>query len=165
MPRRRSAIADRNVTGRCIDLRHRRITHPHRAAGRRPRYKKASRRPPAASTPAPVRRIFGLEPSYGLSATGVGLHVRRHAGTGRLLANRAAAGGFSCPAHRSGGSRLSSASVPPCGYGYSGISQVLLGQWLGLQQFQVSRVETGPPIGIPACMLWFDLPKETLWEH
>ncbi len=33
------------------------------------------------------------------------------AGTGRLLANRTAAGGFRCPAHRSGGSRLSSASI------------------------------------------------------
>ncbi|MGH3670577.1 MAG: helix-turn-helix domain-containing protein, partial [Pseudonocardiaceae bacterium] len=56
-------------------------------------------------------------------------------------------------------------------YGPSGISQGLLGQWLGLQQPQVSRIETGPPIrdldtlvywsrvlGIPAGMLWFDLP-------
>jgi hypothetical protein len=56
-------------------------------------------------------------------------------------------------------------------YGYSGISQGLLGQWLGLQQPQVSRIETGPPIRdldillywarvlrIPAWMLWFDLP-------
>ncbi|MGC1735367.1 MAG: hypothetical protein WA731_22405 [Pseudonocardiaceae bacterium] len=59
-------------------------------------------------------------------------------------------------------------------YGYSGISQGLLGQWLGLQQPQISRVETGPPIRdlntllywaqvmrIPAWMLWFDLPGKT----
>jgi hypothetical protein len=31
-------------------------------------------------------------------------------------------------------------------YGPDGISQTLLGQWLGLRQPQVSRVETGPPI-------------------
>src|SRR5918997_6379993 len=31
-------------------------------------------------------------------------------------------------------------------YGPSGISQTLLGQWLGLRQPQVSRIETGPPI-------------------
>ncbi|MGH3768071.1 MAG: helix-turn-helix domain-containing protein [Pseudonocardiaceae bacterium] len=59
-------------------------------------------------------------------------------------------------------------------YGPGGVSQGLLGQWLGLQQPQVSRIETGPPIrdlntlvywarvlGIPAGMLWFDLPGET----
>lgn len=59
-------------------------------------------------------------------------------------------------------------------HGPSGISQGLLGQWLGLQQPQVSRIETGSPIrdldtlvywarvlGIPAGMLWFDLPGET----
>jgi len=31
-------------------------------------------------------------------------------------------------------------------YGPSGISQTLLGQWLGLRQPQVSQIETGPPI-------------------
>lgn len=59
-------------------------------------------------------------------------------------------------------------------YGPSGISQGLLGQWLGLQQPQISRIETGPPIRdldtlaywarvlrIPAELLWFDLPGET----
>jgi transcriptional regulator with XRE-family HTH domain len=59
-------------------------------------------------------------------------------------------------------------------YGPGGIPQGLLGQWLGLQQPQVSRIETGPPIRdldtlaywarvlrIPAGMLWFDLPGET----
>jgi hypothetical protein len=59
-------------------------------------------------------------------------------------------------------------------YGPGGISQGLLGQWLGVQQPQVSRIETGPPIrdlnklaylarvlGIPAGMLWFDLPGDT----
>lgn len=59
-------------------------------------------------------------------------------------------------------------------YGTGGISQTLLGQWLGLQQPQVSRVETGPPIRdlgtltywaqvlrIPAELLWFRLPAET----
>jgi tetratricopeptide (TPR) repeat protein len=58
-------------------------------------------------------------------------------------------------------------------YGPSGISQTLLGQWLGLRQPQVSRIETGPPIrdldtlvywaqvlGIPAGLLWFRLPDD-----
>lgn len=31
-------------------------------------------------------------------------------------------------------------------YGPDGISQTLLGQWLGLRQPQISRIETGPPI-------------------
>jgi tetratricopeptide (TPR) repeat protein len=57
------------------------------------------------------------------------------------------------------------------GYGAAGISQALLGQWLGLTQAQVSRIEGGPPVrnidslthwarvlGIPAGLLWFDLP-------
>ncbi len=56
-------------------------------------------------------------------------------------------------------------------YGPGGISQALLGQWLGLRQPQVSRIETGPPIlhldtlhhwartlPIPPRMLWFRLP-------
>jgi hypothetical protein len=56
-------------------------------------------------------------------------------------------------------------------YGPSGISQTLLGQWLGLRQPQISRIETGPPIRnldtlaywarvlrIPVELLWFDLP-------
>lgn len=59
-------------------------------------------------------------------------------------------------------------------YGLSGIPQGLLGQWLGLQQPQISRIETGPPIRdldtlaywartlkIPVEMLWFDLPGES----
>jgi transcriptional regulator with XRE-family HTH domain len=59
-------------------------------------------------------------------------------------------------------------------YGPDGITQKLLGQWLGLQQSQISRIETGPPIRdlgtlvywarvlrIPAGALWFDLPGET----
>jgi transcriptional regulator with XRE-family HTH domain len=57
-------------------------------------------------------------------------------------------------------------------YGAAGISQTLLGQWLGLTQAQVSRVENGrQPIKnidtlshwarvlrIPPDLLWFDLP-------
>jgi hypothetical protein len=55
-------------------------------------------------------------------------------------------------------------------YGPDGISQTLLGQWLGLRQPQVSKIETGPPIPyldrlqhwarvlrIPAELLWFRL--------
>ncbi len=56
-------------------------------------------------------------------------------------------------------------------YGEGGIPQRLLGEWLGLSQGQVSRIENGPPIRnldtlaywarvlrIPAHLLWFDLP-------
>ncbi|WP_460404117.1 helix-turn-helix domain-containing protein [Actinophytocola sediminis] len=56
-------------------------------------------------------------------------------------------------------------------FGSGGISQALLGQWLGLTQAQVSRIETGAPVrnidslahwarvlGIPSALLWFDLP-------
>jgi hypothetical protein len=56
-------------------------------------------------------------------------------------------------------------------YGPSGISQTLLGQWLGLRQPQVSRFETGLPLQhldtlrhwartmrVPPELLWFDLP-------
>ena len=59
-------------------------------------------------------------------------------------------------------------------YGPGGISQDLLGQWLGLAQPQVSRIETGAPVRdldtltywvrvlrIPAELLWFRLPGET----
>jgi transcriptional regulator with XRE-family HTH domain len=55
-------------------------------------------------------------------------------------------------------------------YGPGGISQGLLGQWLGVKQPQISKVETGPPIvnldtlrywarvlRIPPELLWFDL--------
>jgi transcriptional regulator with XRE-family HTH domain len=58
-------------------------------------------------------------------------------------------------------------------YGPSGITQTLLGQWLGLSQAQLSRIETGAPIRhldtlchwvrvlrIPAELLWFRLPPE-----
>jgi hypothetical protein len=58
-------------------------------------------------------------------------------------------------------------------YGPDGISQTLLGQWLGLRQPQVSKIETGPPIPhldrlqhwarvlrIPAELLWFRLPED-----
>ncbi len=58
-------------------------------------------------------------------------------------------------------------------YGPSGIPQGLLGQWLGLSQPQVSRIETGPPIRnldtlaywartlrTPPELLWFRLPAE-----
>jgi len=58
-------------------------------------------------------------------------------------------------------------------YGPSGVSQGLLGQWLGLSQPQVSRIENGPPIRnldtlaywartlhIPPELLWFRLPDE-----
>ncbi len=58
-------------------------------------------------------------------------------------------------------------------YGPCGISQTLLGQWLGLRQPQISRIENGPPIHhldtlrhwvrmlhIPAELLWFRLPPE-----
>jgi transcriptional regulator with XRE-family HTH domain len=56
-------------------------------------------------------------------------------------------------------------------YGRDGIPQELLGDWLGLTQAQVSRIENGPPIrnldtlahwarvlGIPPRLLWFRLP-------
>jgi len=59
-------------------------------------------------------------------------------------------------------------------HGPNGISQRLLGQWLGLSQAQVSRIENGPPIRnldtlaywartlhIPAGLLWFRLPGDT----
>jgi len=58
-------------------------------------------------------------------------------------------------------------------YGPDGISQTLLGQWLGMSQPQVSRIENGPPIRnldtlaywartlhIPPEQLWFRLPDE-----
>lgn len=58
-------------------------------------------------------------------------------------------------------------------YGPDGISQTLLGQWIGLRQPQISRIETGPPIRnldtlvywarvlrISAELLWFRLPDE-----
>lgn len=58
-------------------------------------------------------------------------------------------------------------------YGSNGISQTLLGQWLGLHQPQISRIETGPPIRnldtlaywvkvlrIPPRLLWFRLPAD-----
>ncbi|MCA1604100.1 MAG: hypothetical protein LC775_01115 [Acidobacteria bacterium] len=58
-------------------------------------------------------------------------------------------------------------------YGPHGISQTLLGQWVGLRQPHVSQFETGPPIQhldtlrhwarvlrIPAELLWFDMPGE-----
>lgn len=58
-------------------------------------------------------------------------------------------------------------------YGPGGISQTLLGHWMGLRQSQVSRIETGPPIRdldtlaywarvlqIPAPLLWFRLPED-----
>ncbi|MGH3693148.1 MAG: hypothetical protein ACRDRX_03975, partial [Pseudonocardiaceae bacterium] len=56
-------------------------------------------------------------------------------------------------------------------YGPEGITQALLGQWLGLRQPQISRIEVGVPIRnldtlvywarilrIPAELLWFTLP-------
>lgn len=56
-------------------------------------------------------------------------------------------------------------------YGPGGISQTLLGQWMGLRQPHISRIENGPPIRnldtlahwarllrIPPGLLWFDLP-------
>jgi hypothetical protein len=58
-------------------------------------------------------------------------------------------------------------------YGPHGISQTLLGQWLGLRQPQVSRFENGPPrqlldtlqhwartMQIPAELLWFRMPDD-----
>jgi transcriptional regulator with XRE-family HTH domain/tetratricopeptide (TPR) repeat protein len=58
-------------------------------------------------------------------------------------------------------------------YGPDGISQTLLGQWLGMSQPQVSRIENGPPIRnldtlaywartlhIPPELLWFRLPEQ-----
>jgi hypothetical protein len=58
-------------------------------------------------------------------------------------------------------------------YGPGGISQTLLGQWVGLRQPHLSRFETGPPtqhldtlrhwarvLRIPAELLWFDLPGQ-----
>ncbi|MGH8542058.1 MAG: hypothetical protein ACREX3_00075 [Gammaproteobacteria bacterium] len=59
-------------------------------------------------------------------------------------------------------------------YGPHGISQTLLGEWLGLSQAQVSRFETGPPLQyldtlrrwaqvmrVPQELLWFRLPDDT----
>ncbi len=59
-------------------------------------------------------------------------------------------------------------------YGPSGISQTLLGEWIGLRQPHVSRFETGPPtrhldtlqhwarvLRIPSRLLWFDMPGQT----
>lgn len=59
-------------------------------------------------------------------------------------------------------------------YGPAGISQTLLGQWLGLRQPQISRFENGPPLQlldtlqhwarilrIPAYLLWFRMPDHT----
>ena len=56
-------------------------------------------------------------------------------------------------------------------YGRDGVSQELLGTWLGLTQAQVSRIENGPPIRnldtlahwarilqVPPHLLWFKLP-------
>ncbi len=58
-------------------------------------------------------------------------------------------------------------------YGPHGISQTLLGEWLGLSQAQVSRFETGPPLQyldtlrrwaqvmrVPAELLWFRMPED-----
>ncbi|MGH3870046.1 MAG: hypothetical protein ACRDSR_00785 [Pseudonocardiaceae bacterium] len=58
-------------------------------------------------------------------------------------------------------------------YGPDGISQTLLGQWIGRLQPQVSKIETGPPIRdldtlvywarvlkIPSRLLWFRLPED-----
>lgn len=58
-------------------------------------------------------------------------------------------------------------------YRSGGITQTLLGQWVGLRQPHISRIENGPPIvhldtlqrwarvlRIPAALLWFDLPGE-----
>ena len=58
-------------------------------------------------------------------------------------------------------------------YGSDGISQTLLGQWIGLRQPHVSRFETGSPtqhldtlrhwarvLRIPSELLWFDMPGE-----
>ncbi|MER7582347.1 XRE family transcriptional regulator [Kitasatospora sp. NPDC097691] len=57
-------------------------------------------------------------------------------------------------------------------HGPRGVPQSLLGQWLGLTQAQISRIETGPPVtdlvnlvhyarvlGMPAGWLWFSLPE------
>lgn len=58
-------------------------------------------------------------------------------------------------------------------YGRDGITQEILGGWLGLSQPQVSRIETGPPVRnldtlcywartlrIPPHLLWFRLPDD-----
>lgn len=63
-------------------------------------------------------------------------------------------------------------------YGKDGISQEVVGGWLGLTQAQVSRIENGPPVRhldslahwartlrIPACLLWFKLPPGTAAGH
>jgi transcriptional regulator with XRE-family HTH domain len=59
-------------------------------------------------------------------------------------------------------------------YGEGGIPQRLLGEWVGLSQGQVSRIENGPPIRnldtlaywarvlrIPPDLLWFKLPEQS----
>lgn len=56
-------------------------------------------------------------------------------------------------------------------YGPAGVPQSLLGHWLGVQQPQISRIESGPPVKhldtlqhwartlrIPSDLLWFDVP-------
>ncbi|MCA1675198.1 MAG: helix-turn-helix domain-containing protein, partial [Actinobacteria bacterium] len=58
-------------------------------------------------------------------------------------------------------------------YGPTGISQTLLGEWLGMRQPHISRIENGPPVRqldtlqhwagvlrIPAELLWFRLPGD-----
>lgn len=58
-------------------------------------------------------------------------------------------------------------------YGLDGISQTLLGQWMGLRQPQISRFENGPPLQlldtlqhwarvlrIPVELLWFRMPRD-----
>jgi transcriptional regulator with XRE-family HTH domain len=58
-------------------------------------------------------------------------------------------------------------------YGRNGVSQELLGTWLGLTQAQVSRIENGPPmrnldtlahwariLQVPRHLLWFKLPVD-----
>jgi transcriptional regulator with XRE-family HTH domain len=63
-------------------------------------------------------------------------------------------------------------------HGPNGIPQTTLGQWLGLSQPQISRIENGPPIrnldtltywartlNIPTHRLWFDLPGASQITH
>ena len=52
-------------------------------------------------------------------------------------------------------------------YGVGGISQTLLGQWLGFTQAQISRIENGPPVrNMDSLSHWarvLSIPTELLW--
>jgi hypothetical protein len=54
-------------------------------------------------------------------------------------------------------------------YGRGGVSQELLGTWLGLTQAQVSRIENGPPVrNLDTLAHWarvLQIPRHLLWSR